>query len=67
MRILSALLKCQTCLFAYAFDQYSVNVSLTKYMKDIVTSKRKTPEAEISTILANYTFKGGIPKKLEDP
>ena len=36
-------------------------------MKDIVTNKRKIPEAEISTMLANYTFKGGIPKKLEDP
>ena len=34
-----------------------------KYMKDIVTNKRKIPEAEISTMLANYTFKGGIPKK----
>src|SRR3954466_9513350 len=38
-----------------------------KYMKDIVTNKIKTPEAEISTMLANYTFKGGIPKKLGDP
>ena len=24
-------------------------------------------KAEISTMLANYTFKGGIPKKLGDP
>ena len=38
-----------------------------KYMKNIVTNKRKIPEAEISTMLANYTFKGGIPKKLGDP
>ena len=38
-----------------------------KYMKDILTNKRKTPEAEIFTMLANYTFKGGIPKKLGDP
>ena len=38
-----------------------------KYMKEIVTNKRKIPEAEISTMLANYTFKGGIPKKLGDP
>jgi hypothetical protein len=38
-----------------------------KYMKDIVTNKRKIPEAEISTMLANYTFKGGVPKKLGDP
>ena len=35
-----------------------------KYMKDIITNKRKIPEAEISTMLANYTFKGVIPKKL---
>ena len=27
-----------------------------KYMKEIVTNKRKIPEAEISTMLANYTF-----------
>ena len=39
----------------------------SKYMKDIITNKRKIPEAEISTMLANYTFKGGIPKKLGDP
>ena len=38
-----------------------------KYMKDIITNKRKIPEVEISTMLANYTFKGGIPKKLGDP
>ena len=38
-----------------------------KYMKDIITNKRKIPEAEISTMLANYTFKDGIPKKLGDP
>ena len=36
-------------------------------MKDIVTNKRKIPEAEIFTMLANYTFKGGMPKKLGDP
>ena len=38
-----------------------------KYMKDIVTNKRKIPEDDISTMLSNYTFKGGIPKKLGDP
>ena len=37
-----------------------------KYMKEIVTNKRKIPEDELSTMLANYTFKGGIPKKLGD-
>ena len=36
-------------------------------MKEIVTNKRKIPKVEISTMLANYTFKGGIPKKLGDP
>ncbi|KAI4980227.1 hypothetical protein ZWY2020_020712 [Hordeum vulgare] len=38
-----------------------------KYMKDIVTNKRRIPEVEIYTMLANYTFKGGTPKKLGDP
>ncbi|KAI4991986.1 hypothetical protein ZWY2020_040372 [Hordeum vulgare] len=38
-----------------------------KYMKDIVTNKRRIPEVETSTMLANYTFKGGTPKKLGDP
>ncbi|KAI5016282.1 hypothetical protein ZWY2020_006133 [Hordeum vulgare] len=38
-----------------------------KYMKDIVTNKWKIPDLEISTMLANYTFKGGTPKKLGDP
>ena len=37
-----------------------------KYMKDIITNKRKILEAEISTMLANYTFKDGVPKKLGD-
>ena len=37
-----------------------------KYMKDMITNKRKIPEAEISTILASYTFKDGVPKKLGD-
>ena len=38
-----------------------------KYMKDIITNKRKMQKAEISTMLANYTFKDGVPKKLGDP
>ena len=36
-----------------------------KYMKDIITNKRKISEDEISTILANYTFKDGVPKNME--
>ena len=36
-------------------------------MKEIVTNKRKIPEAKISTMFANYTFKGGTRKKLGDP
>ena len=47
-------------------DMLKVN-PYAKYMKDIVTNKRKIPEAKISTMFANYTFKGGIPKKLGDP
>ncbi|KAI4969637.1 hypothetical protein ZWY2020_000551 [Hordeum vulgare] len=38
-----------------------------KYMKDIVTNKRKIPDLDMSTMLANYTFKGGTLKKLGDP
>ena len=38
-----------------------------EYMKDIITNKRKIPETEIATMLANYSFDGGIPKKLGDP
>ena len=36
-----------------------------KYMKDIITHKRKIPKAKISTMLGNYTFKEGVPKKME--
>ena len=36
-----------------------------KYMKDIIINKRKIPEDEISTMLANYTFKDGEPKNME--
>jgi hypothetical protein len=28
----------------------------SKYMKDIVSNKRKIPNEEISTLLANYSF-----------
>ena len=37
-------------------------VPYAKYMKDIITNKRKVPKAEISTMLANYSFKDGVPK-----
>ena len=36
-------------------------------MTYIVINKRKMLEAEISTIIANYSFKDGVPKKLGDP
>ena len=36
----------------------------SKYMKDIVSNKRKIPNEEISTMLANYSFNGKVPKKL---
>ena len=42
-------------------------IFLRMRLTDTVRNKRKIPEAEISTMLANYTFKGGIPKKLGDP
>jgi hypothetical protein len=38
-----------------------------KYMKDIVTNKRKIPNEEISTLLANYSFDGKVLEKLRDP
>ena len=36
-----------------------------KYMKEIVTNRRKIPEAKIFTMPANYSFKNGVPKNLE--
>src|SRR3954469_8450034 len=36
-------------------------------MKDIVSNKRKIPNEEISTLLANYSFNRKVPKKLGDP
>jgi hypothetical protein len=39
----------------------------SKYMKDIVYNKRKIPNEEISTMLANYSFNGKVPEKLGDP
>src|SRR3954462_4790107 len=39
----------------------------SKYMKDIVTNKRKVHNKAISTMLANYSFSGKIPEKLGDP
>jgi hypothetical protein len=36
----------------------------SKYMKDIVSNKRKIPDEEISTLLANYSFNGKVPEKL---
>jgi hypothetical protein len=39
----------------------------SKYMKNIVSNKRKIPSEEISTLLANYSFDGKVPEKLGDP
>src|SRR3954462_11323293 len=36
----------------------------SKYMKDIVSNKRNIPNEEISTLLANYSYNGKVPKKL---
>jgi hypothetical protein len=38
----------------------------SKYMKDIITNKRKIPSEKISTLLANYSFDGKVPEKLGD-
>jgi hypothetical protein len=38
----------------------------SKYMKDIISNKRKIPNEEISTVLANYSFNGKVPEKLGD-
>jgi hypothetical protein len=38
----------------------------SKYMKDIVTNKRKIPSEEISTLLANCSFDGKVPEKPGD-
>ena len=34
-----------------------------KYMKDIVTNKRKIPTDAISSMLSDYSFKGKVPEK----
>jgi hypothetical protein len=39
----------------------------SKYMKDIISNKRKIPNEEISTLLANYSFNGKVLEKLGDP
>jgi hypothetical protein len=39
----------------------------SKYMKDIVSNKKKIPNEEISTLLANYSFNGKVPEKIGDP
>jgi hypothetical protein len=39
----------------------------SKYMKDIVSNKRKIPDEEISSLLANYSFNGKVSEKLRDP
>jgi hypothetical protein len=35
----------------------------SKYMKDIVTNKRKIPSEAITTMIADYSFIGKMPKK----
>ena len=39
----------------------------SKYMKDIVTNKRKIPNDAITAMLANYSFEGKLPEKRGDP
>ena len=58
---LSALFKCLDLFFCDWTDILKRS-PYAKYTKDIVTNKRKIPEAKILAMLANYTFKGGIAK-----
>ena len=39
----------------------------SKYMKDIVTNKRKIPNEAIIAMLAEYSFSGKLPEKRGDP
>src|SRR3954471_9271497 len=39
----------------------------SRFMKYIVSNKRKVPNEAISTMLPNYSFSGKIPEKLGDP
>ena len=39
----------------------------SKYMKDIVTNKRKIPNEAITAMLAEYSFSGKLPEKRGDP
>ena len=39
----------------------------SKYMKYIVTNKRKIPNEAITTMLADYSFEGKRPEKRGDP
>ncbi|KAK1613663.1 hypothetical protein QYE76_019180 [Lolium multiflorum] len=48
-------------------DDFMDKCNATSYMKDIVSNKRKIPNEEISTMFANYSFNGKVPKKLGDP
>ena len=43
------------------------NPPYSKYMKDIVTNKRKIPIDAITAMLADYSFKGKLPEKRGDP
>ena len=39
----------------------------SKYMKDIVTNKRKIPNETITAMLSEYSFDGKLPEKRGDP
>jgi hypothetical protein len=39
----------------------------SKYMKDIVTNKRKIPSEAITTMIADYSFEGKMPENRGDP
>jgi hypothetical protein len=57
----------KTFVFANSLTNVIKLPPYSKYMKDIVSNKRKFPSEEISTLLANYSFNGKVPEKLRDP
>jgi hypothetical protein len=54
-------------IYAFATDHDTIEIpSYSKYMKDIVTNKRKIPDDAITAMLASYSFEGKLPKKRGD-
>ena len=65
MKSLNALLKWLGQFFRTRLTDILKMAPYAKYMKDIITNKRKIPKVEISSMLPNYSFKDGVPKNME--